>query len=587
MTTMFVVEAPRPLPASLADLPVHVRIEDGNAAPAAAVLRYRDPERIFLRRSGIVIGGVLRVSARPGGAGPAVPLFDGEVVALEAEFDGTGTFTTVRAFDHGHRLQRGRRVAAYPNMTASDIAHKVATRAGIAIGRIDPTTTTCPLVTQPNVSDWDFLASLAAENGREMLVEGGKFHFRRPNAARSAPPTGGPAARRKSPYVIRMAEDVLSVRSSITSVNQVERVQVHGWSVQEKKALLGETTVGESRTSAVGVTPRQAAGAFGAAPLVVADVPYRSDAEVKAVSRALADDVSAALAELEVVVRGDPRLRCGAAVTLTGAGVPFDGRYTVTASRHLDRPGLGYETWLTVSGRQDRTAYGVVGGASAAARSPRIPGVAVGVVTDAKEPKDREGQGWVRLRFPWLSGDSGTAYVSDWVRTVQAGGVGGGGVFSPDVNDEVLVAFEQGLLDRPYVIGGLYNGVDKPSPHDTPLVDATSGKVNRRSLASRAGDRLELLDAAGGGPGGVRVRTGDGKLELHLDRRQTAITVHSDGTVSITAAEHVTVAGKGITLDARSGALELKGASVSVAGSTVSLKGDSECVVKAPIVKIN
>lgn len=587
MTTKFLVEAPRPLPASLEDLPVHVRIEDGNAAPAAAVLRFRDPERTFLRKSGIVIGGALKVSAKPDGAGSAVRLFDGEVVALEAEFDGTGTFTTVRAFDQGHRLQRGRRVVAYPNMTASDIARKVATAARLTIGRIDSTTTTYPLVTQPNVSDWDFLLSLAAENGREVLVEGGKFQFRRPTAASSAPSAGGAGARRRSPYVIRMAENVLSVRSSITSVNQVERVQVHGWSVQEKKALLGDTAVSGSSTVAVGVTPRQATKAFGAPPLVVADVPYRSDAEVKAVSRALAEDVSAALAELEVVVRGDPRLRCGVAVALTGAGAPFDGKYTVTASRHVDRPGLGYETWLTVSGRQNRSAYGVVTGAVAAARSPRIPGVAVGVVTDTKEPKGREGQGWVRLRFPWLAGDSGTAYVSDWVRTVQLGGTGGGGVFSPDVNDEVLVAFEQGLLDRPYVIGGLYNGVDRPSPHDTPLVDATSGKVNRRSLASRAGDRLELLDTAGG-PSGVRVSTGDGKLKLQLDRQATTITVHSDGTVNITAAKKVTVTGeKGITLDARSGALELKGKSVAVTGSTVSVDGGSQCVVKAGVVKIN
>lgn len=587
MTTKFLVEAPRPLPASLEDLPVHVRIEDGNAAPAAAVLRFRDPERTFLRKSGIVIGGVLKVSAKPDGARSAIRLFDGEVVALEAEFDGTGTFTTVRAFDQGHRLQRGRRVVAFPNMTASDIARKVATAARLVIGRIDSTTTTYPLVTQPNVSDWDFLLSLAAENGREVLVDGGKFQFRKPTAASSAPSAGGAGASRRSPYVIKMTENVLSVRSSITSVNQVERVQVHGWSVQEKKALLGDTAVSESSTLAVGVTARQATNAFDAPPLVVADVPYRSDAEVKAVSRALADDVSAALAELEVVVRGDPRLRCGVAVTLTGAGAPFDGKYTVTASRHVDRPGFGYETWLTVSGRQDRSAYGIVAGAVAAARSPRIPGVAVGVVTDTKEPEGREGQGWVRLRFPWLAGDSGTAYVSDWVRTVQLGGTGGGGVFSPDVNDEVLVAFEQGLLDRPYVIGGLYNGVDRPSPHDTPLVDATSGKVNRRSLASRAGDRLELLDTAGG-PSGVRVSTGDGKLKLQLDRQATTITVHSDGTVNITAAKKVTVSGEeGITLDAGSGALELKGKSVAVTGSTVSVDGGSQCVVKAGVVKIN
>ena len=80
-------------------------------------------------------------------------------------------------------------------------------------------------------------------------------------------------------------------------------------------------------------------------------------------------------------------------------------------------------------------------------------------------------------------------------------GKGGGGVFSPEVNDEVLVGFEQGDLDRPYVLGGLYNGVDQPSPHDLPWSTRTSGQVNRRSLVSRTGHRLELLDGDAARPG--------------------------------------------------------------------------------------
>ena len=65
----------------------------------------------------------------------------------------------------------------------------------------------------------------------------------------------------------------------------------------------------------------------------------------------------------------------------------------------------------------------------------------------------------MRLQFPWLD----DTYVSDWTRTVQIGGLGGGGIFPLDVNDEVLVAFDRGALDHPFVIGGLYNGRDKPT----------------------------------------------------------------------------------------------------------------------------
>lgn len=581
--TSFSIEAPAPLPPALADLPVHIRIDDGDGLPAAATLRFRDPERLFLHDSKIRIGGPLTVMARGGmGGGEPVRLFEGEVVALEAEFDGTGSFTTVRALDRGHRLQRGRKVASYPNQTAADIARHIAERAGLRIGTIDPTPTTYPLATQANITDWEFLHLLAAENGRQMEVVDGMFHFRRPPVATTAPPVGAPGATNQSPYILSLTENVLAIRSHLSSVGQATRVQVRGWNVAEKRALLGESAVKQSPGALAGLDP-SVADVFGEAPLTLTDVAYDSVAAVQAVAKSLAEDIAAGFAELDVVVRGDPRLRAGVAVTLTGAGEPFDGKYTVTASQHVDRPGSGYETRLTVGPRS--RSWSKAAGATA---TPRIPGVAIGVVSNTKAPENLRDQGWVQLRFPWLSGDGeGEQYVSDWVRTMQFGGAGGGGVISPDVGDEVLVAFDQGLLDRPYVIGGLYNGRDRPSPHDTPLVDGTDGKVVRSSVANRAGDRIELLDSVQGLQG-TRLRTGDDKLVLHLDRKQTAVTVHSDGAVTVTASGTVSIQGRGgISLDAGTGDLTLSGGNVSVSGTSVAVQGRAECAVKAPVVKIN
>ncbi|GAA3074482.1 hypothetical protein GCM10020000_69340 [Streptomyces olivoverticillatus] len=94
------------------------------------------------------------------------------------------------------------------------------------------------------------------------------------------------------------------------------------------------------------------------------------------------------------------------------------------------------------------------------------------LVTDVNDPLK---QGRVRLRFPWLD----DKYVSDWTRTVQMGGLGGGGIFPMDVNDEVLVAFDRGALDHPFVIGGLYNGKDQPTVvGDVPLHDTVRKKAS-------------------------------------------------------------------------------------------------------------
>lgn len=185
----------------------------------------------------------------------------------------------------------------------------------------------------------------------------------------------------------------------------------------------------------------------------------------------------------------------------------------------------------------------------------------------------------MRLRLPWLSPD----YVTDWVRTTQWGGTGGGGVFVPEAGDEVLVGFEHGRLDRPYVLGGLYNGVDAPTDHGLPLIDARTGRANRRSLASRTGDRLELL-SADDGPQGVRLTTGDGRLTTHLDRKETtiaftagegertvriALDARGDGTLTIDAgpAGSLVLKAGTVTVEAAGsggGELTLKGATVTV-----------------------
>ncbi len=145
-------------------------------------------------------------------------------------------------------------------------------------------------------------------------------------------------------------------------------------------------------------------------------------------------------------------------------------------------------------------------------------------------------------------------------------------MFCPQVHDEVLVGFEQGRLDAPYVLGGLYNGVDHPSHHADDLVNETSGEVQRWSLVSRSGQRLELLEVQNGHRG-VHLATGDGRFEIRLDEH--------DNNVRLKAGENtITLTETGITVDARTGNLTLR-------GDTVSINGTAEVSVQAPLIRLN
>lgn len=128
----------------------------------------------------------------------------------------------------------------------------------------------------------------------------------------------------------------------------------------------------------------------------------------------------------------------------------------------------------------------------------KINGVVVGTVIDVKDP---EGMGRVKLRFPWLSEDA----ESNWARvaTLMAGRERGSW-FMPELEDEVLVAFERGDTDYPYIVGYLWNGQDKP-PQTDPHI---------RLLRSVNGHEIEITDpgVTGGDKGHIRIKDAHGNV---------------------------------------------------------------------------
>src|SRR5215470_7804280 len=99
------------------------------------------------------------------------------------------------------------------------------------------------------------------------------------------------------------------------------------------------------------------------------------------------------------------------------------------------------------------------------------------LVSDIKDP---DNIGRVKVTLPW-SPDTGSDRYEVWARVATLmGGNNRGSWFIPDVNDEVLVAFEGGDPRRPYVLGGLWNGNDSP-----PESMDGGGQNNKKVLRSR------------------------------------------------------------------------------------------------------
>jgi uncharacterized protein involved in type VI secretion and phage assembly len=198
----------------------------------------------------------------------------------------------------------------------------------------------------------------------------------------------------------------------------------------------------------------------------------------------------------------------------------------------------------------------------------RIYGVVVGVVTNNV---DRAGLGRVKVAFPWLS-DNNESY---WARVVTPmAGKGRGLYLLPEIDDEVLVAFEHGRIDFPYVLGALWNGKDAP-----PEVNDDDSKKNaRRVLKSRSGHVIRLDDT-------------DGKEKVEIiDKANNQITIHSDDkSITIVADGDVTIQSKNGKVKINGQGVEINAqANVSVsAKQNLNLEATGQTTVKGQPINLN
>lgn len=135
----------------------------------------------------------------------------------------------------------------------------------------------------------------------------------------------------------------------------------------------------------------------------------------------------------------------------------------------------------------------------------RIHGVVTGIVTAVND------DGLVRLKFPWLSDTN----QSPWARVAtMMAGKQRGSWFMPEVDDEVLVAFDHGDINHPYVVGFLWNGID------TPPNDGISPKVRRLRTVGK--HEIEFDDRAG--QGHILIKTAGGQ-QIELEDTPATITI--------------------------------------------------------------
>jgi uncharacterized protein involved in type VI secretion and phage assembly len=201
----------------------------------------------------------------------------------------------------------------------------------------------------------------------------------------------------------------------------------------------------------------------------------------------------------------------------------------------------------------------------------RVEGVAVGLVTDNQDPDQ---MARVRVSYPWREGNQS----SYWARpALPYAGKNRGTYFLPEVGDEVLLAFDKGDVEHPFVLGVLWNGKD--TPPDT----NSNGKNDTKLIRTRSGHEIRMLDESGkesieiktkgghsvkmddtSGSAQIQVKDSSGSNTIVIDTTQNSITIQS-----------------GTSLKLQSQTIDIE------ANASMTIKAGATLTIQGALVKIN
>lgn len=565
-----------------------LRVDRAFGLVGRATMRFHDP-KYLMSSSGTFKLGTEVIVLIPGHHADRTSrtIFKGQVTALGIEQVGGGSVElTVTVDEPIHKLTRSSQQQTFLQMSYGDILRKMCTEVNISTQlALGSAALPYTLVTGTGLSFLDDVTRRTNTRWRydaedsKLVVE----------AADLVPSSAA--------VTLAMPDQLHRFSVRATSLD-ADEVMVSGWDDKQQQQTTGRSKpAAGSRKESEFVSGSQGRGNTGTAVLRLSGTPPTTTSEAELLAQSRLEEGRAGAMTARGTTDPDGRLDLGAKVAIRGVG-PASGNYVLTAVEHLYDQ-RGFRTSFTAGSHRPTGMVDLLDRRSGDSGFLRHQ-VVIGKVSNNNDP-DKLGR--VKVNFPSMSG---TSTESTWARTISPdAGNERGFVFVPEINDEVLVAFEHGDTRRPIVLGSLFS-----ANRGLPTKDKTnvsSSGVDHRRITSRSGHIIDLDDTAGKEQilvlhkKGHQVLLGFDKLEVTADNLPMTF---SNGTAKIEFATNgdITIEGTNIKLKA-TGNVDVEGVQVSakakgklaMEGVMVDVKGTGQVGVsssailelKGAMVKIN
>jgi uncharacterized protein len=319
-----------PLPIDLATCVMKMAIEKDLALPGqfTVSLAGLDLNQSILNIFGIGQEAVIQMDSKS-----LKPTIVGEIAGLEPEFCSEGFLgLTVWGYDRLHRLQRQPKTRSFTKLKDSEIAKNIAHAAGLA-AQVQDTETIHDYLLQVNQTDLAFLQERAQLIHYTVFVEDKTLFFQPINS------TASPGS------ILTLGKELLDFYPRLSSISQDTQVQVQGWDMTRKEAILAKSNPDSRSLDRLGGT---IAAKFGDAISTLSDRPVFTKAEAQQIAEAQMNRTMLGLIVGHGVCCGNPKLEPGQVVRLQGLNKTFNGDYYLTGVSHHHSFESGYTTHFKV-----------------------------------------------------------------------------------------------------------------------------------------------------------------------------------------------------------------------------------------------
>jgi phage protein D len=450
------------------------------------------------------------------------PMMLGEITTIEPDFPENGPpVITISGYDKSYRMRHNQSVPRqFRFMTDSLMVAEIAAE-NLLIPVVDPSPWYHNSLTQTG-TDFAFIKQLAANNLFDAYVYWDQLHFEFPIQTQA--------------YVLEWGQSLRSFSPRLSTATMSGLQVIRGYNEELATAVIGVATGAlldlDDIVNRLGPATLDMLASLGRRWIHSQKITSPIDA--LALGKALLQDLLNGLYEGTGSCIGIPALRAGSFIQVAGVGDRFSGSYRLRKVKHtIDENGYLTEFDITKQGESSllslirkKTDIEITPPRD---RGEKFYGVYIAQVleppTVGTDPDPASALGArVKVTFPWLS----DLNESGWARVVSPFAAANSGMyFMPGPGDSVIVAFQDGDISMPIVIGSVWDGPGLP-PVYPPLPANT-----RQMIKTRLGHTITLDDT----PGVEMVSI------AHVNGSQVSMTF--DGNVKVTAAKDISLTAAG------------------------------------------